>query len=114
MGQVISMHLLLPKSPPAEGLNAILIFEKVTGPKATLIYAYGNFPQLKIKPGWNKYTVNLLPQGKKLTFSFTSKLGHVLDFVIEGDRLTGSMRGRNVKVVMTPYRLGQKQRRQGR
>jgi hypothetical protein len=103
-----------PTAPPAEGLNAILIIEKVTGKKASIIYAYGDSPELNIKPGWARYKVNLVNDGKKLKFSFTSKLGHGLDFELVGDRLTGSMRGRNVKIVMTPYELGKKYPGQGR
>jgi len=97
-----------PASPPAEGLNAIIIFERVAGKQAKIIYAYGNSPELKIKPGWARYSVDLLTEGDKLKFSFTSKLGHVLDFETAGDKLNGSMRGRNVKVVMTPYQLVKK------
>lgn len=94
-----------PAAPPAEGLNAVLIMEKVAGNQADIIYAYGNYPELQIKPGWARYAVKLVSEGKKLKFSFTSKLGHVLDFEMEGDRLSGSMRGKNVKMVMTPYQL---------
>jgi hypothetical protein len=52
-----------------------------------VIYAYGNSPELHIKPGWARYAVALVREGKKLKFSFTSKLGHVLEFVMEGNRL---------------------------
>lgn len=97
-----------PESPPAEGLNAILIFEKVAGKKAKIIYAYGNSPELKIKAGWARYSVDLLTEGKKLKFSFTSKLGHVLDFEAESGGLNGSLQGRNVKVAMTPFKLKKK------
>jgi len=97
-----------PAAPAAEGLNAILIIEKVAGNKADIIYAYGNYPELQIKPGWARYKVALVSVGKKLKFSFTSKLGHALDFELEGDKLTGSMRGRNVKIAMTPYQLKEK------
>ena len=94
-----------PASPPEEGLNAVIIFEKVAGKKANIIYAYGNYPELQIKPGWGRYTVDLVTNGNKLKFTFTSKLGHVLDFEAEGDKLKGSMRGKQVKIVMTPYEL---------
>ena len=97
-----------PASPPAEGLNAILIFEKAAGKKATVIYAFGDSPELKIKQGWARHKVDLLSEGKKSKFSFTSKLGHVLDFEMEGDRLKGSMRGKQVTVEMTPCELGKK------
>jgi len=97
-----------PASPPAEGLNAILIFEKVSGKKATIIYAFGDSPELKIKPGWARYKVDLLSEGKKLKFSFTSKLGNAMDFELEGDKLQGSLRGKQVKVEMTPCELGKK------
>jgi len=91
-----------PASPPAEGLNAILIFEKVAGRRATIVYAFGDSPELKIKAGWARHQVNLLTEGKKFKFSFTSKLGHVLDFEMEGDKLKGSMQGKPVTVEMTP------------
>ncbi|MHB8070115.1 MAG: hypothetical protein ACYDIC_19660 [Desulfobaccales bacterium] len=97
-----------PASPPAEGLNAILIFEKVAGKKANIIYAVGNAPELKIKPGWARYTVDLLTDGQKVKFSFTSKMGNVLDFALEGGKLKGNMRGKQVAVEMTPYQLGKK------
>jgi len=97
-----------PASPPAEGLNAILIFEKVAGKKADIIYAYGNSPELKIKPGWARYKVDLVAEGKKVRFSFTSKLGNVLNFEMEGEKLTGKMQGKQVTVVMTPCKLGKK------
>lgn len=95
-------------SQPAVGLNAIIVFEKVAGKQANIIYAYGDSPELKIKAGWSRYTVNLQTEGKQLKFSFTSKLGNVLDFEMAGDKMNGSMQGRDVKVVMTPYRLGKK------
>lgn len=91
-----------PASPPAEGLNAILIFEKIAGKRATIVYAYGDSPELKIKAGWGRYQVALIPEGKKLKFSFTSKLGHVLNFEIEGDKLKGTLQGKPVTVEMTP------------
>lgn len=97
-----------PVSPPAEGLNAILIFEKVSGKKAAIIYAFGDSPELKIKAAWARHKVDLLSQGKKLKFSFTSKLGNVMDFELEGDKLQGSLRGKQVKVEMTPCKLGKK------
>lgn len=97
-----------PASPPAEGLNAIIVFEKVAGKQADIIYAYGDSPELKIKAGWARYAVNLRTEGNKLKFSFTSKLGNVLDFEMVGHKMDGTMQGRNVKVVMTPYQLGKK------
>ena len=97
-----------PGAPPAEGLNAILIFEKVSGKKATIIYTFGDSPELKIKPGWARHKVDLLSGGKKLKFSFTSKLGNVMDFELEGDKLKGSLRGKQVKVEMTPCELWKK------
>jgi hypothetical protein len=97
-----------PGSPPAEGLNAILIFEKVAGKKATIIYAFGDSPELKIKPGWARHKVNLLSEGKNVKFSFTSKLRNVMDFELDGDKLKGSLRGKQVKVEMTPCELGKK------
>jgi hypothetical protein len=97
-----------PESPPQEGLNAVLIFEKVSGKKAGVIYAYGDSPELKIKAGWARYSVNLATEGNKIKFSFTSKLGHVLDFEAEGDKLKGSLQGKNVKIVMAPLQLGKK------
>ncbi|MEW6660674.1 MAG: hypothetical protein AB1424_18690 [Thermodesulfobacteriota bacterium] len=97
-----------PASPPAEGLNAILIFEKVAGKKAAIIYAFGDSPELKIKAGWARHKVDLVTAGKKSRFSFTSKLGHVLDFEMEGDKLNGNLRGKQVNVVMTPCKLGEK------
>lgn len=97
-----------PASPPAEGLNAIVIFEKVAGKKANIIYAYGNSPELKIQAGWARYKVELVTEGKKSKFSFTSKLGHVLNFEMEGDKLTGNLWGKQVTVVMTPCELGKK------
>ncbi|MDD2902804.1 MAG: hypothetical protein PHU44_10270 [Syntrophales bacterium] len=97
-----------PASPPGAGLNAIIIFERVAGKKAQIIYAYGDSPELQIKAGWARYEADLLTAGKKVRFSFTSKLGHVLDFEMAGAKLRGSMRGRNVKILMTPYQLGKK------
>ncbi len=96
------------QSQPAAGLDAIIVFEKVSGNKASIIYAYGDSPELKIKAGWARYAVNLQGEGKQLKFSFTSKLGNVLDFEMVGDKLQGSMQGKNVKVVMAPYQLGKK------
>ncbi len=95
-------------SQPAVGLNAIIVFEKVAGNKADLIYAYGDSPELKIKAGWARYKVQLRPEGNKLKFSFTSKLGNVLAFEVAGEKMAGSMQGKNVKVEMTPYQLGKK------
>ncbi|RJR33394.1 MAG: hypothetical protein C4567_16935 [Deltaproteobacteria bacterium] len=97
-----------PEAPPQEGLNAVLIFEKVAGKKARIIYAYGDSPELKIKAGWARYPVNLATEGNKTKFSFTSKLGHVLDFEMEGDKIKGSLQGKNVKIVMAPLQLGKK------